>query len=339
MNQRSNYKPKNKPKPDQVQTIKLDFSEHAIEADIDRMKHLWIGLKKIGKTVNANRAGAYFLKCEAGHGHIKHRGMVVKNWPHFAALTQEIVRLENAGHFPHNKVCVDTLGECWKMCANYILHKYNIMHESDLEQGKGYSLVENAFRQSIMPLSQCGLGIIFCAHTEDKELKDDNGNKYKKAVAMIPKGCDRVVGGMVDLLLYFTVEWDDAAESMTRVIRTAPSKYHDGGVRYPDGWTRRLPVALPMQWEVLRNAWNAGRPDGEAVQQPEQPEQQPEPAPAQQQPPPAQQQPPPPKLPPNTVKADGRPAQQPQQEEPPPPTEPPPQHQQQERRTGTRLGK
>lgn len=279
MNQRQK---KPQPKREEPGRIQLDFSEHDVEVDIDRQTQLWIGLRKIGKTVNANKAGSYFIKTEAGHSHIKHKGMRVKDWPHMHGICMEIVRMQRAGKFPHDKVCIDTLGEAYKMCQQYICKRYQIMHEGDLGHGKGYALVENAFREAVVPLMNCGLGIIFLAHTEDKELKDDNGEAYKRAVPMLPKGCDRVIGGMVDLLLFFTVRWNDDTKQLERIVKTTPSKYHEAGIRYPENWTRRMPAEIPMSWDALVNAWNAGRPDGYEPPKPKQSETEPEPEQTQQ---------------------------------------------------------
>lgn len=253
---------------EEIPRVRLNFELQDIDADLDRKRQLWCGEKKIGKTVNANRAGAYFLKFEAGHSHIRHHGETIKDWNHFRAVAREIILQQREGKFPFDKVCIDTLGECYKRCSDWILQKYAIMHEGDLGHGKGYSLIENSFREVIMPLSNAGLGVIFLAHTEEKELKDKHDQPYKKAVPQLSKGCSRVIGGMVDLLLFFTVRYNEGSSKWERVIRTAPTQYHEAGVRYPDGWERRLPVEIPMSWEALKNAWDAGRPD-EAEPEPE----------------------------------------------------------------------
>lgn len=278
--------------------VQLDFREVDIDTALDKKRQLWMGEKKIGKTVNANRAGAYFLKFEAGHSHIRHHGMVVKDWNHFRGIARSIIVQKRAGRFPFDKVCIDTLGECYKMCTSWINAKYGIMHEGDMGHGKGYSLIENAFREVIMPLSNLGLGVIFLAHTDEKEFKDDRtGETYNKAVPDMPKGCRRVVGGMVDLLLYFTMRWNEDTERWERVIKTSPTKFYEAGVRYPDGWQKRLPVELPMHWDALKAAWDAGRPEGEPESPPEPeplPEPEPEPDPEPQQAPEPEPQPEPP---------------------------------------------
>jgi len=257
-------------KREEVKRVELDFTHHDIDSNIDAKTQLWCGEKKIGKTVNANRAGAYFLKFEAGHSHIKHHGVTIQDWNHMRSVAREIILQKREGKFPFDKVCIDTLGECYKRCGDWILEKYSLMHEGDLGHGKGYALIENAFREVIMPLSNAGLGVIFLAHTDEKELKDGRNESYKKQVAALPKGCSRTIGGMVDLLLFFTVQWNETSEKWERVIKTAPTQFYEAGVRYPEGWTKRLPAEVPMSWEALKGAWDSGNPGDEVrAKQPE----------------------------------------------------------------------
>lgn len=296
---------------EEVQRISLDYSDVDIDANLDRKTMVIAGDKKIGKTVTANRAGAFFLKFEAGHSHIRHKGVVIKDWNHMRSVAREIILQQREGKFPFDKIAIDTLGECYKMCTDWILQKYGLMHEGDMGHGKGYGLIGNAFREVIMPLSNAGLGVMFLCHTEDKEQKEEGSNEtYVKAVPDMPKGCRRVIGGMVDLILYFTVRWNAETEKWERVIKTSPSKFYEAGVRYPEGWSRRLPPEIPMSWEALKNAWDAGRPGEEP-----EPQQQEKPRP-------------PPEKPQQETRQDNGSVQG---------SSRPPQ-QQQQRRTGTKLG-
>ena len=315
--------------------IKLNYGAKPIAVEIDRMRQHWTGRPKIGKTVNANHAGCYFLECEPGHDHIEHAGEPIRDWTHFKQVCREVILDKRDDKFPFDKVCVDTLALAYKMACTYICKKYKIMHESDLASGKGYALIENEFRDAIIPLSNAGIGVIFISHSEDKELKDDNGEKYVRHVAKIPTGCKRVIDGLVDLLLFFDVTLDEETKKQKRVIHTAPSQYHDAGIRYPENWTRRIPRMIPMSWEALVNAWNAGRPDdyvpgtpGRPTPAPTEPPQNPTPPTEPPKDPPPQQKPPP------QQRQQQPPPQQQGPEEPPHPADAP----EGQRRTGTKLG-
>ena len=287
----------------EIPEVKLDLGKQPVSASLWNRIHLWHGEKKIGKTVQANRipGGTFFLKCEPGHDHIEHSGEVIESWPKLIGTCRAIAAaMREPGGFPFRTICVDTVGEAYLQCRSWVLARHNLDHESEADFGKGWSLVESEFRRVMVNLCRLGLGMVWIAHTTAVERRTKAGSRTELVVDL-PKGGLKLIPGMAHLILYFTREFNQSTGKWERVIRTRGGDGIEAGVRYPPSWKRGLPPVLPMDYEALVAAWNAGAPDDAEtgsrlpdLPTPSEPDEEEEP----EQPPPER-----PRLPPNQVKS------------------------------------
>jgi hypothetical protein len=235
---------------------------------------LWHGDPKIGKTMQAHhaRGGTFFLKFEPGHDHIQHYGNVVNTWEEMIGNVDALdAAKKNRTPLPFTNICVDTCGMAFVRCTEYILTRLGVDHESDTSFGKGAHMIEREFRRQITRLCNLGFGVIMIAHSTDKTFSNGKTGTQKqewtKRVVDLPKKAEGVIPPLADLILYFTKTYDQASDEWVREIKTQRTNAYDAGMRYPDGWTP-LPETIPMSYEALEDAWNAGAP-GEAAKRAE----------------------------------------------------------------------
>ena len=148
---------------------------------------------------------------------------------------------------------IDTVDNAYKFCADYILKKFKIEHESDLGYGKGYAIVNNEFQRVLTKLAFLPYGLFLVSHAKEIEVETRTG-KYTRIVPTLPDKARKIVLGMVDMVLYCDLETSvgDGGEQRTRrVIRTKPSRDYEAGDR-----TGRLPETLDLDFAKFFEAFN-----------------------------------------------------------------------------------
>jgi hypothetical protein len=209
------------------------------------------GQTKIGKSTFCSQAdGALFLATEPGLNALDVFQVPIQSWEELLAACAEVTE----GKHPFRTVIIDTIDNAYKFCADYIIKKYKIEHESDLGYGKGYALVNNEFQRVLTKLAFLPYGLFLISHAKEIEV-DTRTGKYTRIVPTLPDKARKIVLGMVDQVLFCDLEVataEDGAESVKRVIRTKPSLYYEAGDR-----TGRLPETIDLDFRRFLDAFNS----------------------------------------------------------------------------------
>lgn len=212
--------------------------------DLSAYSILLYGAPKTGKSTLASQfPDALFLATEAGLNALEVYQIAVDSWDKFLLALAEIA----AGNHNFKTIVVDTVGNLFKFCSDYICKKNGIKHESDLEWGKGYALVRDEFLRVITKLTLLPYGVIFIGHADMIEIKTRTGT-ISKAVPQLNKSAREILIPIVDFVWYCTVE--QTPEGYQRVIHTKPSENWDAGDR-----TGKMPAEVPMTYTDLINAF------------------------------------------------------------------------------------
>jgi hypothetical protein len=208
------------------------------------------GQTKIGKsTFCSNADGALFLATEPGLNALDVFQAPIQTWDDLLAACAEITE----GKHPFKTVIIDTVDNAYKFCADYILKKFKIEHESDLGYGKGYALINNEFQRVLTKLAFLPYGLFLISHAKEIEVETRTG-KYTRIVPTLPDKARKIVLGMVDMVLYCDLEQsagECGEQRMRRVIRTKPSLYYEAGDR-----TGRLPETLDLDFSKFFEAFH-----------------------------------------------------------------------------------
>lgn len=212
--------------------------------DLSAYSILLYGAPKVGKSTLASQfPGALFLATEAGLNALEVYQLPIDSWDAFLLASKEIA----SGHHEFKTIVIDTVGNLFKFCSDYICKKNGIKHESDLEWGKGYSLVRDEFLRVITKLTLLPYGVVFIAHADTMEIKTRTGT-ISKAVPQLNKGARDILVPIVDCLWFCDIE--QTLEGYERIIHTKPTENWDAGDR-----TGKMPEEVPMRYETLIKAF------------------------------------------------------------------------------------
>lgn len=214
-------------------------------SDLSKLIMFLYGEVKIGKSTLASKfPNAVFLATEPGLNSLDVYEVSIKTWGDMLNTCKELA----SGNHAFQTIVIDTGDNLYKMCEAHVCEQHGVIHQSDLDWGKGWALVNNEFRRVLTKLGQMPMGLIITSHAIDREVETPTA-KYNKTVPTMSKGARDVILGMADFVLFATAETDE--DGTTRVLKTKPNKYYEAGDR-----TGRLPESIPLDYAAFITAWD-----------------------------------------------------------------------------------
>lgn len=217
------------------------------------------GPHKCGKSEFCSQAdSALFLATEPGLNHLEVFQQPISTWDELLVAARDIAE----GKHAFRTVIIDTVDNAYRMCAEYICQRNKIEHESDLEYGKGYSLVNSEFHRVLNKLALLPYGLFLVSHSQERDIETRTG-KYTKVVPTLPDKARKLVLGLVDIILFCDLEpttGPDGKPVYRRVLRTKPSAAYEAGDR-----TRRLPEVIDLNFPAFVAAFAQGAPGAAAT--------------------------------------------------------------------------
>lgn len=196
------------------------------------------GTPKVGKSTFCSQLdNPLFLDTESGLNNLEVYKTGIDSWDTFKEVYKELKSQQ--GKLPFRTLVIDTIDNLWQMCCDYICKQNKVVHESELEWGKGYAMVKREFNMALAAYRQLGMGMIYTSHAEAREIATRVG-KYTRYEPTMPKKCAEAILPSVDFILYAENQ-DDADGTEKRVIHTKPSKHWNAGDR-----TGKLPEEIPL---------------------------------------------------------------------------------------------
>jgi hypothetical protein len=220
---------------------------------------LLYGEPKIGKSTWASQfPDALFLATEPGLNALECYQMPIASWTDFL----EACKLISEGKHKFKTIIIDTIDNLAKFCSDYICKKNDIMHESDLGYGKGWTMVSNEFLRAVAKLGLLSYGLIMISHSETVEIKTRTIT-YNKNIPTLSKSIRKIVLEMADLVLYAHTQQErtsDSAVTETRKLETRASENWEAGNRTK---FKELPPTIPFDYGEFIDAWNGKKQENE----------------------------------------------------------------------------
>jgi hypothetical protein len=239
----------------------LPMKKRSPVIDAERRTYCLYGIPKVGKsTWAAGMPDPLFFAFEDGCRHLEVYITPEKEleytWSMWLDDLRKVRSLIKQNKCPYRTLVIDVAELCYEACRKHCLKKYGVDHESDLDWGKGWSVVEWEFSRVLSGVKNLGLGLVLLTHMDDREIADFAGKKHTKHTTSLPKKAREIVFGMADVILFATMGIDPVTGKWRRELHTKPSQDHDAGGRYlnPEGMPRKLPLA----WEPFRIAFETG---------------------------------------------------------------------------------
>lgn len=201
------------------------------------------GAPKVGKSTFCSELDKpLFLDTENGLQSLSVYRIGIDSWETFISVYKELKAQK--GKLPFNTLVIDTIDNLWQMCSDFICKKNGLMHESDLDYGKGYSIVKKEFNLALAAYRGLGMGVIYTSHADSKEIKTKVGS-YSRFEPTMPKTCASVVLPTLDFILYAESR-EDSEGNEVRILHTKPSRYWNAGDK-----TGKLPEEIEMRAGVF----------------------------------------------------------------------------------------
>jgi phage nucleotide-binding protein len=136
----------------------------------------------------------------------------------------------------YDAICIDHVDDVAFFAEEFICQKYDIESADELGHGKYWRDLKNHWKKLVHSIKSTGLGLIFIAHDDSKEIKL-RGRKIMKTMPLIGKTTWKVILPLVDLLGHAFIEYDAKLKRELRMLQTQPSD----SVTAKDRTTRRKP--------------------------------------------------------------------------------------------------
>jgi len=203
----------------------MELSKQKTKVITDPRRYTWLiyGEEGIGKSTLASQMdGTYFIATEPGHKALEVYKSDVSSWAEFKDVARKLISEKHE----FKTVAVDTVTNLVDFCAASIYEEHNISHMSDLDWGKGFSLVRDEFKRVMIPLCNAQLGIVFIAHDMLREM-EFRGFKRDVWQPNMIKTARTVINQLVDFIGRMYVDTIKEGDAMHRYRFITFAKHPD----------------------------------------------------------------------------------------------------------------
>ena len=207
------------------------------------------GAPKVGKSTFCSQFEApLFLDSESGLRNLETYNISISCWQDAIDAYDALSEAKKKGELPFKTLVFDTINNFYLMCMEHVCKKNGIAHPTDLDYGKGWSMVRIPFTNLMNAYKNLGLGIVYVAHATERNIKTRKG-EYTRYDAAIAGQVYELIVGSCDFVLYAVIDSDTNGER--RILRTKPCEFWNAGDK-----TGKLPPELPLDAKEFLKAYN-----------------------------------------------------------------------------------
>lgn len=205
------------------------------------------GREKVGKsTFGARLPRALFCNFEVGTNFLSVKKQNISKWSDFKLVLRQL-EMPKAHDF-YDTVVIDTVGQAYTLCEEYICAQAGVQKLGDIPYGAGYASCKKEFESALRKITMLGFGICCICHSEVKKEAGPNDTVIEVVSPAMPSRAADVVNRLVDIIAYIDVQYDEQGNGIRRFItRRTPTVMAGSRLPYLD------PV-IPFSYDNLVDA-------------------------------------------------------------------------------------
>ena len=205
------------------------------------------GREKVGKsTFGAHLPRALFCNFEVGTNFLSVKKQNISKWSDFKLVLRQLEMPK--AHDYYDTVVIDTVGQAYTLCEEYICAQAGVQKLGDIPYGAGYASCKKEFEAALRKITMLGFGICCICHSEVKKEAGPNDTVVETVAPAMPSRAADVVNRLVDIIAYIDVQYDEHGNGIRRFItRRTPTVMAGSRLPYLD------PV-IPFSYENLVDA-------------------------------------------------------------------------------------
>lgn len=200
--------------------------------DITKTNTLLYSFPKTGKTrlastmIDSAGREPLFLASEDGHGSVRVSSARVNSWDGMLKcvdfLEANVARIKNE----HSCIVLDVTTDFDAWCSTYVAQKKKVEYVGDMEQGKGWKLLNDEFQRVITRIMTLA-PVTFIAHAQEKRVKV-NGEEAVTVAPALSKGAMNYINGKVDQIMFIV---PSSSKKLVPEVSMWPNSAYIAGAR------------------------------------------------------------------------------------------------------------
>ena len=151
-------------------------------------------------------------------------------------------------HDYYDTVVIDTIGQAYTLCEEYICAQAGVQKLGDIPYGAGYASCKKEFEGALRKITMGGYGICCICHSEVKKEAGPNDTVVEVVSPAMPSRAADVVNRLVDIIAYIDVSYDENGNAVRQfVTRRTPTIMAGNRLPYLD------PI-IPFSYDSLVDA-------------------------------------------------------------------------------------
>jgi len=212
-------------------TLLLPTEKTRPEQDISRFKYYFFGGRKVGKTSLASEFPDLLnIFTEPSGSDYQIYAVNVYDWEDVLDIVGQIEAQGEAGTLKFKNVSFDIVDKAYAYLVDWVCRQRGCTKD---DLGWGWDDVKQGFEAIINRLARY-VGVIFIAHTKEREIARADGTKYETMMPSSMKNCYELISSICDMTAYFYINAQNK-----RMLRILPHMESTTGNRFENHFNYR----------------------------------------------------------------------------------------------------
>ena len=225
----------------------FNIKPSVISRDLKGKYVLIYGKEKSGKTSCAASFPKSLL-CAFERGYNGLGGIMaqdITSWSDFKAVLRQLEKPQAMEMY--QTIIIDTVTIAWDQCEQFICRQNGVQKINEIPWGGGYTACKKEFENALRKITMLGYGVVLIAHNTSRIEKTADGSEIEIISPDLPKRAAEICNGIVDIIGYIGVEWDNGIPKRYLYTRETPTLFAGSRFKY-------MAPKIPFGYNELVNA-------------------------------------------------------------------------------------